>query len=65
MGWCLFWSLGFVSGTGPALEAFVGDDVNTILILNLLSGTEYNLKVLASYSTGFSDALTGVGKTCK
>ncbi|PIO40647.1 hypothetical protein AB205_0111560, partial [Aquarana catesbeiana] len=51
------------SGTGPALEAFVGDDVNTILILNLLSGTEYNLKVLASYSTGFSDALTGVGKT--
>ncbi|KAM5158018.1 collagen alpha-1(XIV) chain [Mantella aurantiaca] len=51
------------TGTGPALEAFVGDDVNTILILNLLSGTEYNLKVLASYSTGFSDALTGVGKT--
>ncbi|XP_075681896.1 collagen alpha-1(XIV) chain isoform X1 [Rhinoderma darwinii] len=51
------------SGVGPALEAFVGDDVNTILILNLLSGTEYNLKVLASYSTGFSDPLTGVGKT--
>nr|DBA24018.1 TPA: hypothetical protein GDO54_011726 [Pyxicephalus adspersus] len=51
------------SGSGPALETFVGDDVNTILILNLLSGTEYNLKVLASYSTGFSDALTGVGKT--
>ncbi|XP_056378658.1 collagen alpha-1(XIV) chain isoform X2 [Hyla sarda] len=50
-------------GAGPALETFVGDDVNTMLILNLLSGTEYNLKVLASYSTGFSDALTGVGKT--
>ncbi|KAJ1193884.1 hypothetical protein NDU88_003180 [Pleurodeles waltl] len=48
---------------GPALETFVGDDVNTILILNLLSGTEYNLKVFASYSTGFSDALTGVAKT--
>ncbi|XP_075070110.1 collagen alpha-1(XIV) chain isoform X2 [Mixophyes fleayi] len=51
------------SGVGAALETFVGDDVNTILILNLLSGTEYNLKVLASYSTGFSEALTGVGKT--
>ncbi|XP_075438441.1 collagen alpha-1(XIV) chain isoform X2 [Ascaphus truei] len=48
---------------GPALETFVGDDVNTILILNLLSGTEYNIKVLASYSTGFSDALTDMGKT--
>ncbi|XP_040287934.1 collagen alpha-1(XIV) chain isoform X1 [Bufo bufo] len=51
------------SGVGPALETFVGDDVNTILILNLLSGTEYNLKVLASYSTGFGDPLTGMGKT--
>ncbi|XP_063780520.1 collagen alpha-1(XIV) chain [Pseudophryne corroboree] len=51
------------AGASAALETFVGDDVNTILILNLLSGTEYNLRVLASYSTGFSDALTGVGKT--
>ncbi|XP_069477662.1 collagen alpha-1(XIV) chain isoform X4 [Ambystoma mexicanum] len=48
---------------GPALETFVGDDVNTILILNLLSGTEYNLKVFASYPTGFSEALTGISKT--
>ncbi|KAM9307563.1 collagen alpha-1(XIV) chain [Gastrophryne carolinensis] len=52
-----------ISSAGPALETFVGDDVNSMLILNLLSGTEYNLKVLASYPTGFSDALTGVGKT--
>ncbi|CAJ0965489.1 unnamed protein product, partial [Ranitomeya imitator] len=51
------------SGVGAALETFVGDDVNTMLILNLLSGTEYNLKVLASYPTGFSEPLTGVGKT--
>ncbi|XP_073535931.1 collagen alpha-1(XIV) chain isoform X2 [Phyllobates terribilis] len=51
------------SGVGAALEAFVGDDVNTMLILNLHSGTEYNLKVLASYSTGFSEPLNGVGKT--
>uniref|UniRef100_A0A803TLQ8 Collagen alpha-1(XIV) chain n=1 Tax=Anolis carolinensis TaxID=28377 RepID=A0A803TLQ8_ANOCA len=48
---------------GPALETFVGDDINTILILNLFSGTEYNVKVFASYSTGFSDALVGVAKT--
>uniref|UniRef100_A0A803Y877 Collagen alpha-1(XIV) chain n=1 Tax=Meleagris gallopavo TaxID=9103 RepID=A0A803Y877_MELGA len=48
---------------GPALETFVGDDINTILILNLFSGTEYSVKVFASYSTGFSDALTGVAKT--
>ncbi|XP_073446369.1 collagen alpha-1(XIV) chain isoform X2 [Dendrobates tinctorius] len=51
------------SGAGAALETFVGDDVNTMLILNLLSGTEYNLKVLASYPTGFSEPLSGVGKT--
>ncbi|XP_066479846.1 collagen alpha-1(XIV) chain isoform X6 [Tiliqua scincoides] len=48
---------------GPALETFVGDDINTILILNLLSGTEYSVKVFASYSMGFSDALAGVAKT--
>uniref|UniRef100_A0A8C6YD44 Collagen type XIV alpha 1 chain n=1 Tax=Naja naja TaxID=35670 RepID=A0A8C6YD44_NAJNA len=49
--------------SGPALETFVGDDVNTILILNLLSGTEYNVKVFASYPTGFSEALASVAKT--
>ncbi|KAJ6663115.1 hypothetical protein lerEdw1_010708 [Lerista edwardsae] len=48
---------------GPALETFVGDDINTILILNLFSGTEYSVKVFASYSMGFSDALSGVAKT--
>ncbi|KAG8133912.1 hypothetical protein E2320_011659, partial [Naja naja] len=46
-----------VNISGPALETFVGDDINTILILNLLSGTEYNVKVFASYPTGFSEAL--------
>ena len=55
----------FLSVPGPALETFVGDDINTILILNLFSGTEYSVKVFASYSTGFSDALAGVAKTCK
>lgn len=50
---------------GPALETFVGEDVNTMLIVNLLSGTEYSVKVIASYTTGSSEALSGRAKTCK
>lgn len=61
----IFLFISYFAAPGPALETFVGDDINTILILNLLSGTEYSVKVFASYSTGFSDALTGVAKTCK
>ncbi|KAM3596124.1 uncharacterized protein V6R79_008541 [Siganus canaliculatus] len=52
-----------VSAPGPALETFVGEDVNTILIVHLLSGTEYNVKVIASYTTGSSEALSGRAKT--
>lgn len=50
---------------GPALETFVGDDVNTLVIMNLLSDTEYSIKVIATYSTGASIALTGKAKTRK
>ncbi|XP_033854516.1 collagen alpha-1(XIV) chain-like isoform X3 [Acipenser ruthenus] len=52
-----------LTAPGPALETFVGDDVNTMLILNLLSGTEYSVKLIASYTTGSSDALTAKAKT--
>ncbi|XP_060948245.1 LOW QUALITY PROTEIN: collagen alpha-1(XIV) chain-like [Limanda limanda] len=52
-----------LSAPGPALETFVGEDVNTMLIVNLLSGTEYSVKVIASYTTGSSDALSGKAKT--
>uniref|UniRef100_A0A3Q3GMQ3 Collagen, type XIV, alpha 1b n=1 Tax=Labrus bergylta TaxID=56723 RepID=A0A3Q3GMQ3_9LABR len=52
-----------VSAPGPALETFVGEDVNTMLIVNLLSGTEYSVKVIASYTTGSSEALIGRAKT--
>uniref|UniRef100_A0A4W6BTA5 Collagen type XIV alpha 1 chain n=1 Tax=Lates calcarifer TaxID=8187 RepID=A0A4W6BTA5_LATCA len=52
-----------VSAPGAALETFVGEDVNTMLIVNLLSGTEYSVKVIASYTTGSSDALSGRAKT--
>ncbi|XP_053719022.1 collagen alpha-1(XIV) chain-like [Synchiropus splendidus] len=52
-----------VSAPGPALETFVGEDINTMLIVNLLSGTDYSVKVIASYTTGSSDPLTGRAKT--
>ncbi|XP_072906324.1 collagen alpha-1(XIV) chain isoform X2 [Hemitrygon akajei] len=51
------------SAPGPVLDTFVGDDVNTMLILNLLSGTEYLVKVFATYSTGSSEPLIGTAKT--
>ncbi|XP_051948609.1 collagen alpha-1(XIV) chain [Xyrauchen texanus] len=52
-----------ISVVGRALETFVGDDVNTMLIVNLLSGTEYSVKLIATYTTGSSEALTGRAKT--
>ncbi|XP_037659156.1 collagen alpha-1(XIV) chain isoform X1 [Choloepus didactylus] len=52
-----------VSVPGPTLETFVGADINTILITNLLSGMDYNVKIFASQASGYSDALTGIVKT--
>uniref|UniRef100_A0A674BI44 Collagen type XIV alpha 1 chain n=1 Tax=Salmo trutta TaxID=8032 RepID=A0A674BI44_SALTR len=52
-----------ISAPGPALETFVGEDVNTMLILNLMSGTEYGVRVIASYTTGSSETLTGKART--
>ncbi|KAK5854597.1 hypothetical protein PBY51_004778, partial [Eleginops maclovinus] len=52
-----------ISAPGSALETFVGEDVSTMLIVNLLSGTEYSVKVIASYTTGSSEALSGRAKT--
>lgn len=52
-----------LSAPGPPLETFVGEDVNTMLIVNLLSGMDYSVKVIASYTTGSSDALSGRAKT--
>uniref|UniRef100_A0A8C2JKA7 Collagen, type XIV, alpha 1b n=1 Tax=Cyprinus carpio TaxID=7962 RepID=A0A8C2JKA7_CYPCA len=51
------------STAGRALETFVGDDVNTMLIVNLLSGTEYSVKVIATYTMGSSEALSGRAQT--
>uniref|UniRef100_A0A4W6CGR3 Collagen type XIV alpha 1 chain n=1 Tax=Lates calcarifer TaxID=8187 RepID=A0A4W6CGR3_LATCA len=41
--------------SGPVLETTVGEDVNSMLLLNLLSGTEYSVQVTASYPTGQSE----------
>lgn len=43
----------------------MGEDVNSMLIVNLLSGTDYNVKVMATYSSGASEALSGRAKTSK
>ncbi|XP_008321702.2 collagen alpha-1(XIV) chain isoform X2 [Cynoglossus semilaevis] len=41
--------------SGQVLETTVGEDVNSILLLNLLSGTEYSVQVTASYPAGQSE----------
>lgn len=50
---------------GQTLETFVGADINTIVMTNLLSGMDYNVKIFASQEAGFSDALTGLVQTRK
>ncbi|XP_061680396.1 collagen alpha-1(XIV) chain-like [Syngnathoides biaculeatus] len=54
-----------LAAPGPALETFVGEDVNTMMIVNLLSGTEYGVEVLASYGGGSSEALSGRAGTLR
>uniref|UniRef100_A0A3Q3DA43 Collagen, type XIV, alpha 1b n=1 Tax=Hippocampus comes TaxID=109280 RepID=A0A3Q3DA43_HIPCM len=49
--------------SGPALETFVGKDVSTMMIVGLLSGAEYGVKVLASYGGGSSEPLSGRART--
>ncbi|XP_028280437.1 collagen alpha-1(XIV) chain [Parambassis ranga] len=48
---------------GPVLETTVGEDVNTMFLLNLLSGTEYSVQVMASYPAGQSQPLLVNAKT--
>lgn len=50
---------------GPILERTVGEDVNSMLLLNLLSGTEYSVQVTASYPAGQSEPLLVNAKTSK
>ncbi|XP_031429590.1 collagen alpha-1(XIV) chain isoform X2 [Clupea harengus] len=51
------------AGSAAPLEMFVGDDVNTLLLPNLLIDTEYSIKVLASYTAGSSEPLQATGRT--
>nr|XP_033958086.1 collagen alpha-1(XIV) chain [Pseudochaenichthys georgianus] len=48
---------------GPVLETVVGEDMNSKMLLNLLSGTEYSVQVTASYPTGQSEPLLVNSKT--
>lgn len=50
---------------GPVLETVVSEDVNSMLLLNLQSGTEYSVQVTASYPTGQSEPLLVNAKTCR
>lgn len=50
---------------GPVLETAAGEDENSIVLLNLLSGTEYNVQVTAAYPAGQSEPMLINGKTCK
>ncbi|XP_075900293.1 collagen alpha-1(XIV) chain-like isoform X2 [Nelusetta ayraudi] len=52
-----------LTGQGTALETFVGEDVSSMVVVNLLSGTDYSVKVMATYSNGASEALSGRGHT--
>uniref|UniRef100_A0A7N6A544 Collagen, type XIV, alpha 1a n=1 Tax=Anabas testudineus TaxID=64144 RepID=A0A7N6A544_ANATE len=48
---------------GAVLETTVGEDVNSLLLLNLLSGTEYSVQVTALYPAGQSEPLLVNAKT--
>uniref|UniRef100_A0A3Q3EL43 Collagen, type XIV, alpha 1a n=1 Tax=Labrus bergylta TaxID=56723 RepID=A0A3Q3EL43_9LABR len=48
---------------GPVLETTVAENVNSIQLPNLLSGTEYSVQVTASYPTGQSEPLLVNAKT--
>lgn len=50
---------------GPVLETTVGEDLKSMLLRNLLSGTEYSVEVTASYPTGQSEPQLVNAKTCK
>ena len=53
------------SVAGPVLETTVGEHMNSKMLLNLQSGTEYSVQVTASYPTGQSEPLLVNAKTCK
>ncbi|XP_056902288.1 collagen alpha-1(XIV) chain isoform X2 [Takifugu flavidus] len=47
----------------PMLETTVGEDVNSVVLVNLLPGAEYNVQLTASYPTGDSEPLLVKAKT--
>lgn len=53
------------SAPGAVLETTVQEGVNSVVLPNLLSGTEYNVQVMASYPSGQSEPLLVNAKTSK
>lgn len=53
------------SAPGAVLETTVQEGVNSVVLPNLLSGTEYNVQLTASYPSGQSEALLVNAKTSK
>uniref|UniRef100_A0A8C7ZXP1 Collagen alpha-1(XIV) chain n=1 Tax=Oryzias sinensis TaxID=183150 RepID=A0A8C7ZXP1_9TELE len=49
---------------GPLLETTAAGDKNSVLLVNLLSGTEYRVQVSALYPSGESEPLLANAKTC-
>lgn len=61
----IFDSVASHSVPGAVLETTVQEGVNSVLLPNLLSGTEYNVQVTASYPAGQSEPLLVNAKTSK
>lgn len=61
----LFSSLVFFLVPEPLLETTVDDDENSVVLLNLLPGTEYKVQLTAAYPLGESEPLLVTGKTRK
>ncbi|XP_037128809.1 collagen alpha-1(XIV) chain [Syngnathus acus] len=52
-----------INAPGNVLEMTVNEDFNSVLLLNLQSGTEYSVQVSASYPSGQSEPLLVNAKT--
>lgn len=61
----VFDTVGSHSAPGAVLETTVQEGVNSVVLPNLLSGTEYNVQVTASYPSGQSEPLLVNAKTSK
>ncbi|CAL8337022.1 unnamed protein product, partial [Gadus morhua 'NCC'] len=52
-----------MTAPAPALDTVVGANVNSVVVPNLQSGTEYSVQVSASFPTTHSEPVLGTAKT--